>query len=178
MLLRRTKKIKVKRIFTAKEIDKQIKKLGEQIRKDSGDAEVFLLGILKGASCLTADLLRAIGGPVSYGFVDVIRDLSDNVTANALEIDFLSYTDISGRNVYVLRDIVTTGAIESYLLAQLKQERPSSLKLVALFDRPEVRTTEVKTDHHLFKIGEGTFVGYGLEFEGRFGNLPYLGRVV
>ncbi|HET7715951.1 MAG TPA: phosphoribosyltransferase family protein, partial [Bauldia sp.] len=147
------------------------------IRKESGDSEVFLLGILKGATCLTADLLRAVGGPVSFGFVDVVRDLSDNETATAIELDFLSYTDISGRNVYVLKDIVTTGIIESYLLAHLRQERPSSLKLVALLDRPEARTTEVRTDHHLFKVGEGTFVGYGLEFEGRLGNLSHIARV-
>lgn len=175
--MRSAKQIKVKRLFTAKQIAKRVAVLGEQIRKDAGDTEVFLLGILKGASFFLADLMRAVPGAVSYSFIDVVRDMADNEIANALEIDFLSYTDISGRNVFLLKDVVSTGVIETYLLSQLRLERPASLKLVALLDRPELRTVDLKTDYHAFKVGEGSFAGYGLEAEGRWGNLPYVGRV-
>ncbi|HXG59154.1 MAG TPA: phosphoribosyltransferase family protein [Thermoanaerobaculia bacterium] len=169
--------MKVKRLFTAKQIAKRIEALGKQIRKDAGDHEVFLLGILKGASIFLADLMRNIEGAVAYSFIDVVRDMADNEIAAALEIDFLSYTDISGRNVYLLKDVVSTGVIETYLLSQLRLERPASLKLVALLDRPELRTVDLKADYAAFKVGEGSFAGYGLEADGRFGNLPYIGRV-
>ena len=94
-----------------------------------------------------------------------------------MEIDFLSWIDISGRNVYVVKDVVATGVIETYLLAQLRQKNPASLKLVALIDRPDTRTVDLTTDFRAFEGTEGAYAGYGLEIEGRHGNLPYLALV-
>jgi hypoxanthine phosphoribosyltransferase len=172
----RTKKIK--RAFSAKEIARRVAALGARIRDDAGDADVLLLGVLKGTSCFLADLLRAIPGEAGYGFIDVVRDVADTETAAAVEIDFLNWIDIAGRNVYLLKDVVSTGVIESYLLAQLRQKNPASLRLVALLDRPDLRTIELKTDYYVFEVREGNFVGYGLELDGRYGNLPYIGRSV
>jgi len=138
---------------------------------------IFLLGVLKGTTCFLADLMRAIPGEVGYGFIDVVREVADTETAAAMEIDFLSWIDIAGRNVYLLKDVVSTGVIESYLLTQLRQKNPASLKLVALLDRPDLRTVELKSDHHAFNIDEGVFVGYGLEMDGKHANLPYIGRI-
>lgn len=104
--------------------------------------------------------------------------MSDNTTADALEIDFLSFTDIRNRNVYVLKDVVNSGVIENYLLGQLRMHHPKSLRLVALLDKPEARTVDLKTDFRAFQITDGaTYAGYGLEKSGRFGNLPYIGRL-
>jgi hypoxanthine phosphoribosyltransferase len=164
-------------VYSADDIAARIRDLGVAIRADAGGAEVFLLAILKGSSLFLADLLRAIPGDVSYGFIDVIRELEDNQTADALEIDFLSFTDIRGRHVYVLKDVVNSGVIENYLLSQLRLHEPAALRLVALLDRPDVRTVDVRTDFSAFTISEGTFAGYGLEHAQRFGNLPFLGRV-
>lgn len=151
--------------------------LGAEIRRDAGDAEVFLLGILKGTSCFLADLLRAVPGAVTYGFVHVISDIADTATANALQIDYLSFTDIAGRNVYVLKDVVSTGIIETYFLSQLRMHNPATLKLVALLDRPELRTIDLQTDFRAFEVTNGSYVGYGLEMQNRYGNLPYIGRM-
>ncbi|HYI13564.1 MAG TPA: phosphoribosyltransferase family protein [Thermoanaerobaculia bacterium] len=167
----------IRPVYSAEEIAARVRDIAAQIRRDTGTAEVFLLCILKGASPFLADLLRAIPGDVSYGFIDVIRDASDNVTADALEIDFLSFTDIRGRNVFVLKDVVNTGIIENYLLTQLRTHEPKSLRLIALLDRTDARTVDVVTDFSAFTITDGTFAGYGLEHERRFGNLPYIGRV-
>jgi hypoxanthine phosphoribosyltransferase len=164
-------------LFSAEAIAERVRELAAEIRKDAGDAEVFLLGILKGAAPFLADLLRAVPGDVSYGFIDVVRDAADAHGTDALEIDFLSFTDIRGRNVYVLKDVVNTGVIENYLLSQLRMHSPASLRLVALLDRTEVRTVDIQTDFRAFTITDGTFAGYGLEHERRFGNLPYIGRV-
>jgi hypoxanthine phosphoribosyltransferase len=168
---------KIKKAFSVKDIARRVAALGAEIRADAGDKEIFLLGILKGTSCFLADLLRVIDAPVSYGFIDVLRDVADAETATALEIDFLSYSDIRGRNVYILKDVVSTGVIESYLMTQLRVHNPAGLKLVALLDRPSARTVDLKTDFSAFEIADGSFAGYGLEVEGRHGNFPYIGRV-
>ncbi len=165
-------------VFSADEIASRIRALGSEIRRDAGGGEIFLLGVLKGTALFTADLLRAIPGEVSYAFIDVVRDAADNETADAIEIDFLSFTDIRGRNVYLLKDVVATGVIENYLLSQLRTHEPASLRLVALLDRPDSRTVDLPADYRLFTIEEdGTWAGYGLEQRSRFGNLPFIGRV-
>ena len=168
---------KLKRAFSADKIEKRVRALGKQIRKDAGDGDILLLGILKGASVFLADLMRAIPGEVSYGFIDVVRDISDTETATALEIDFITHTELAGRNVYVLKDVVSTGVIETYLLQQLRLHDPSSVHLVALLDRPDLRTVELEADYRAFKVSDGSFVGYGLEIAMKYANLPYIGKI-
>jgi hypoxanthine phosphoribosyltransferase len=171
-------KKRIKKAFSEKQIAKRIGKLGAQIRKDAGKSEVFLLGILKGTSLFIADLMRAIPGEVTYGFIDVMRDMTDTAVATAMQIDYLQSSDIAGRNVFLLKDVVSTGVIETYLLTQLRQKNPSDLKLVALVDRPELRTVALEVDYRAFEADHhGAFVGYGLELNGKHGNLPYIGRV-
>lgn len=165
-------------IFTAEQIASRVRDLGGEIRRDAGDAEVFLLGILKGTALFLADLLRATPGDATFAFIDVVRDAADQPIADAVEIDFLSFNDIRGRHVYLLKDVVHSGIIENYLFSQLRTHEPASLRLVALLDRPNSRTVDVRTDFRAFSIDEdGTWVGYGLEQMRRFGNLPYIGRL-
>lgn len=168
---------KITKAIGTEELAARIAALGREIRADAGDQPLVLLGILKGASVFLSDLMRAIPGEAGYGFIDVIRDESDTNTATALEIDFLRHIDIAGRNVYVLKDVVSTGIIENYLLAQLRLHKPATLKLVALLDRPGLRTVELAVDFRAFQVGEGSYAGYGLELEERWGNLPWIGTV-
>ncbi|HEX9160516.1 MAG TPA: phosphoribosyltransferase family protein [Thermoanaerobaculia bacterium] len=168
---------KIKTAFSTEEIAQRVAELGREIRTDAGSSDVFLLGVLNGASCFLADLIRAIPGAVSYGFIDVVRDIADAETAQALEIDYFSYTDIAGKNVYLLKDVVSTGVIENYLLSQLRLHNPTTLRLVALLDRPGMRTVDLKTDYRAFEVQDGSFVGYGLELNGEHGNLPFIGTL-
>lgn len=168
---------RVKKAFSADKIEKRVKTLGKQIRKDAGGGDILLLGILKGASVFLADLMRAIPGEVSYGFIDVVRDIADTETATALEIDFVSHVEIERRNVYVIKDVVSTGVIENYLLQQLRLHEPASVHLVALLDRPDLRTVEIDVDYRAFKVADGSFVGYGLEIAMKYANLPYIGKI-
>lgn len=168
---------KLRKAYSAKQIAKRVEALAAEIRKDAGDTQVFFLGVLKGTTCFVADLLRATPGEVGYGFIDVVRDAADALTHDAIEIDFLNYIDIGGKNVYLIKDVVATGVIENYLLTQLRQKGPAALKLVALIDRPSLRTVDLDADFRAFKVDEGNFVGYGLELEGLHANLPYLARV-
>ncbi len=163
-------------VFTAEQIASRVRDVAAEIRRDAGDAEVFLLGILTGTALFLADLLRAIPGDATFAFIDVVRDNADQTIAD--EIDFLSFNDIRGRHVYLLKDVVHSGVIENYLFSQLRTREPATLRLVALLDRPNARTVDVQTDFRAFTIDEdGTWVGYGLEQMRRFGNLPYIGRV-
>lgn len=168
---------KIDRTFSEDEIAKRVKALGREIREDASTNEVFLLGILKGTAVLMADLLRAIDGRVSFGFIDTVRDISDTSVANALEIDFLNFIDLRGKHVYLLKDVVSTGVIESYLLTQLRQKSPADIRLVALLDRPDLRTVDLRADFFLFQVADGAFVGYGLEQNGEHGNLPFIGKI-
>ena len=168
----------IEQLFSAEEIARRVGAIGKAIRAEAGDGEVFLLGILKGASVFLADLMRSIDGAVTYGFIDVVRDEADTGVASALEIDFVSYTNITGRDVYVIKDIVSTGVIESYLLAQLRLHAPKSLHLVALLDRPSLRTVDLAADFKAFETDGGAYVGYGLELDAHHGNLPWIGRMI
>lgn len=168
----------IEQLFTAEHIAARVAAIGSGIRAQAGSGEVFLLGILKGASVFLADLMRAIDGDVTYGFIDVVRDEADTGVASALEIDFVSYTNISGRDVYVVKDIVSTGVIENYLLAQLRLHGPKSLHLVALLDRPSLRTIDLTVDFKAFDTDGGSYVGYGLELDTHHGNLPWIGRMI
>ena len=169
---------RIKKAFSEKQIDKRIAKLGKEIRDDAGKAEVFLLGVLTGASFFLVDLMRAIPGEVSYGFINVMREMADTEVATALEIDYRNTTDIARKHIYLLKDVVSTGVIETYLLQQLRQKNPAELKLVALVDRPELRTVELEVDFRAFEADHrGVFVGYGLELTGKHANLPYIGRI-
>ena len=168
---------KLRKAFTEKQIAKRVEKLAAEIRKDSGDRPVFLLGVLKGTTCFVADLLRATPGDVGYGFIDVVRDSADALPNDAIEIDFLNFLDIAGKNVYLIKDVVATGVIENYLLNQLRQKEPAALKLVALIDRPNQRTVDLQCDFRAFQVEEGSFVGYGLELGGLQGNMAAIFRV-
>ena len=174
--MRKTRKIKLKKAFSDKKIASVVAKLGKRIRKDAGDGEIFLLGILKGTSCFLPDLMRAISGEVGFGYIDMILDVSDTQVASAVEISYLSHTHLRGRHVYLLKDVVSTGVIENYLLTQLRQKDPTDIKLVALLDHVDQRTVDIEPDYRAFKVGPGTYVGYGLEREGQFGNLPYIAK--
>lgn len=157
-------------------IRQRIDHIGRAIRRESGNESVLLLCVLKGAAVFLADLFRAIESPVSFDFIDVIRDRVDTEAADAVEIDFLTHFDLKGKRVYLLKDVVSTGVIENYLLQQLRQRGPAELKLVALLDRSDSRTMPLLVDYSGFVVGDGVFVGYGLEHEGLHGNLPYIAK--
>lgn len=162
-------------VWTEEQIRERIEAMGREIRKDAGDGDLVLVGVLKGAAVFLADLMRAIPGSVHYEFLDKISDLSDTTIADAIEIDFLSHFSMRGRRIYVLKDVVSTGVIEQWLMNQLRMKGPETLKIVALIDRPELRTTEFEVDFAAFTGGAGRFVGYGLEQDGMGANQRWIG---
>ncbi|MEO8217223.1 MAG: phosphoribosyltransferase family protein [Acidobacteriota bacterium] len=161
--------------FSAGEIADRVAVLARDIRADAGDAEILLVGVLKGASVFLADLLRAIPGPVRYHFVDVIY--SERSLEQITDIFFVTHFPIEGQHIYLLKDVVSTGITENYLLSHLRLRNPALLKLVALLDRPADRRLHLNVDYSLFEVNKGIFVGYGLDHDGNHENLPYLGAL-
>ena len=168
----------VKQLFSEEDIQQRISQTGAKIRESAGDQRILLIGILKGSSVFLADVLRAIPGNVHYEWVNVLRDVADTDTAEAMEIDFLTQFDMRDQYVYVLKDVVTTGVIESYLLTQFREKHPADIKLVALLDCPAERKLDLHCDYSVFQTDRTIFVGYGLESPERtMGNLPFIGTL-
>jgi hypoxanthine phosphoribosyltransferase len=167
----------IKVAFDEETINRRIKELGAEIRDDAGDREVFLIGVLKGSSVFLGDVLRAIPGKVHFEWVHVVYEANDTEIADAMQIDYITQFSMEGQRIYVLKDIVASGVIETYLLTQFREKAPAALKLVALLDCPDARTMELTPDFSVFTTERGHFVGYGLEANRELGNLPYIGRL-
>lgn len=163
--------------FSEDEVRAAVRALGARIRAEFGQGEILLLCVLKGAFVFTADLLRAIPGDVRVEFIDKVQDLADTEVAEATEIDFFSHCALRGRNVFIVKDVVATGVIESYLLNHLRLKEPKSLKLVALIDRREARTMPLDVDYFAFRGEDAAYFGYGLDGATGSVNLPYISRV-
>lgn len=162
----------MKTVYSAEVIAERISELGREIREKEGDEELTFLAILKGTTVFLADLIRAIPGEVNYEMINVVRSVADTQTSEALQINFITNFFLEGRKIFVLKDVVSTGVIESYLLTQLRQKIDGGLKLIALLDKPAMRTVPLEVDYSLFTVEDGVWIGYGLELDGKHGNLP------
>lgn len=140
--------------------------LAQHISGDFGDEEIFILGILKGAFVFQADLMRHIRQDCRTDFLR--EDMDEG------NIEFTGGKNIKGKNVILLKDVVHTGVIESYLINQLRRMGPKSIKLACLIDRPSDRKVNLSVDYTLFSAESGIFVGYGMEHNGKYGHLPYI----
>jgi hypoxanthine phosphoribosyltransferase len=156
------------------EIQAKIAELGQQISEDYADSEILLIGLLRGAIVFLSDLMRAIRIPVRLDFIG-ISSYGASTDSGAVRLVMDLETDISGRHVLVVEDIVDTGKTLSYLLENLKARQPASLRVCALLDKPERRTVPITIDYVGFEIPDKFVVGYGLDFAEGYRNLPFVG---
>lgn len=163
-------------LISAERLAERVKKLGAQIRKDAGPSEITLLSILKGSFVFTADLCRAIPGPVSIEFLGVTSYGDDTKSSGAVRITHDLTKPIAGRHVIIVDDIVDTGLTLEYLKRVLSARHPASLKVCALLEKPAAGSP-VKPDYTGFEVGDEFVVGYGLDWAQRFRNLPYVGAI-
>jgi hypoxanthine phosphoribosyltransferase len=142
-------------------------------RDFSGDSPV-LVSVLKGSSFLLADLARRMTIPLACEYIAVSRqEGSDTI----LQIDFATAFPIANRPVVLLKDVVHSGVLESYLMTQLTASGAHAIRLVSIIDKAPERTTDIEVDHTLFSAEGGRFVGYGMEHGGRYAHLPYIAEV-
>ncbi|MDA8144536.1 MAG: hypoxanthine phosphoribosyltransferase [Thermaerobacter sp.] len=150
----------------------KVAQLGRQISADYRGQELLVVGVLKGAVIFAADLVRQITVPVYLDFIAVSSYGKATRTSGVVRILKDLEESIAGVHVLLVEDIADTGLTLHYLRENLLARGPRSLKLCALLDKPDCRRVEVPLDYVGFQIPNQFVVGYGLDFDGRFRNLP------
>jgi len=156
------------------EIRARVAALGQQISRDYAGKEIILVCILKGAVTFMADLARAITIPAYFDFMAVSSYGSATETSGVVRILKDLDRSIEGKNILVVEDIIDTGLTLNYLMKNLQERKPASLKVCALLDKPKNRRVDVTIDYSGFVIPDKFVVGYGLDYAGRYRNLPYV----
>ena len=168
---------KVNVLLSEEEVDAKIKAIGEQISKDYAGKQVHLVCVLKGGSFFMCGLAKRITVPVSFDFMSVSSYGSETKSSGVVKIVKDLDEPIKGKNVLVVEDIVDSGRTLSYLMEMLKDRGPESLRLCTLLDKPERRVVDLHLDYTGFQIPDEFVVGYGLDYDQRYRNLPYIGVI-
>ena len=164
-------------LLSEEELDRIIAELGERISKDYEGESVHLICILKGSIFFTCELAKRITVPVTIDFMCVSSYGSGTVSSGRVKIIKDLDEPIKGKDVLVIEDIVDSGRTLSYLMEMLKDRGPASLKLCTLLDKPDRRVIDVPVDYTGFEIPDEFVVGYGLDYDQRYRNLPYIGVI-
>ena len=161
-------------LITEQEIRERVRALGSEISRDYAEREPHLVTIVKGSIPFIADLMRAMPIPLS---LDVIGVSSYAGATSSGEVRLTKDLDdsIEGRHVLVIEDIIDTGLTLSYVLRNLRQRAPASVRVVTFLDKPAGRGTPIEADYVGFTIPDAFVVGYGLDWNQRYRNLPYVG---
>lgn len=167
----------IKVLLPEEEVDARIQALGDQISRDYAGKSVHLVCVLKGGSFFMCELAKRITVPVSLDFMSVSSYGSDTKSSGVVKIVKDLDESVKGKDVIVVEDIVDSGRTLSYLLTMLRDRGPASLRLCTLLDKPDRRVVDVTVDYTGFQIPDAFVVGYGLDYDQRYRNLPYIGIV-
>ncbi len=168
---------KISVLLSEEEVDARIKAIGEQISKDYEGKQIHMICVLKGGTFFMCELAKRITVPVSLDFMAVSSYGGDTKSSGVVKIVKDLDDAIQGKDVLVVEDIVDSGRTLSYLMEMLRDRKPASLKLCTLLDKPDRRVIEVPVDYTGFQIPDEFVVGYGLDYDQKYRNLPYIGIV-
>lgn len=161
-------------IVTQEQMRSRIRELGKQISADYVGKDLVLVGVLKGAYAFFADLARAIRIPVRIDFIIVTSYGTQVKTSGKVKLMTELTEKIKGRDVLLVEDIVDSGLTVQYLTKALAKQKPRSIKVCTLLSKPERRVVDVQLQYVGFKIPNQYVVGYGLDYQQKYRNLPYL----
>ena len=162
-------------LLTEEQIAARVHELGAQITKDYAGKTILMCGILKGAVTFFNDLARCIDGPVYFDFMSCSSYGSSTTSSGVLKIRKDLDNDVKDKDVLIVEDIIDTGVTLSHLVPMLKERGARSVKLATLLSKPARRQVEVPVDYNGFEIPDAFVVGYGLDYDSRYRNLPYIG---
>ena len=168
---------KISVLLSEEEVYARIKAIGEQISRDYEGKQIHMICVLKGGTFFMCELAKRISVPVSLDFMAVSSYGGDTKSSGVVKIVKDLDEAIQGKDVLVVEDIVDSGRTLSYLLEMLRDRKPASLKLCTLLDKPDRRVIEVPVDYTGFQIPDEFVVGYGLDYDQKYRNLPYIGIV-
>ncbi len=164
-------------LLSEEEVDRRIREIGEQISRDYAGKKVHLVCVLKGASFFMCELAKRITVPVSLDFMSVSSYGGDTKSSGVVKIVKDLDEPLTDRHVIVVEDIVDSGRTLSYLLEMLRSRGAADVKLCTLLDKPDRRVVDVRVDYTGFQIPDAFVVGYGLDYDQKYRNLPYIGVV-
>lgn len=162
-------------VYSKEDLAQCVQKLGREISKDYAGKEIVAIAILKGAVVFFSDLVRAIDVPVHLDFMAASSYGASTKSSGTVKIlKDLDYA-VENKHVLIIEDIVDSGLTLNYLLDNIKQRKPASVKLCALLNKPERRKVNVHIDYCGFDVPDEFLVGYGLDYAEKYRNLPFIG---
>ena len=168
---------KISVLIPEEKVNAKIKELGEQISRDYEGKEVHIICILKGGVFFACELAKRITVPVSLDFMQVSSYGNQTKSTGVVRIKKDLDDTMEGKHVIIAEDIIDSGKTLHYLIPVLEQRNPASIKLCAMLNKPDRREVDVKIDYLGFDIPDEFVVGYGLDYDQKYRNLPYIGVV-
>lgn len=168
----------IKDLLTEEEIQKRIKEIAEEINSYYGKEELCVICVLKGAVMFAADLVKVLTMPVKMEFIRLSSYGSSTTTSGKVHAVDISLPDLNEKNVLLVEDIVDTGLTAKFLLDFINNNfKTKTTKFCSLLDKKCFRKTEIEPDYIGFEVDDKFVIGYGLDYDGQFRNLPYIGYV-
>jgi hypoxanthine phosphoribosyltransferase len=164
-------------LISEQELEKRICELGAQISKDYEGEYVKLICILKGSAFFTCELAKRITVPVMIDFMQTSSYGSGTVSSGEIKIKKDLDESIEGEHVIIVEDIIDSGNTLSKLVPLLKARQPKDIKVCTLLDKPDRREVDIEVQYNGFKIPDKFVVGFGLDYDQRYRNLPFIGVI-
>lgn len=165
-------------LINEEQLAARIAEVGKQITEEFAGQEVLMVGILKGSVPFLADLIRKVDLDVKIDFMSVSSYGASTKSSGVVRILKDLDTGIEGRNVIIVEDIVDSGLTLQYLKEYLSGRKPNCLKICTLLDKPEGRRVEIEPDYKCFTVGNQFIVGFGLDYNQSYRNLPYISCLI
>ena len=162
-------------LYTEEQLRDRVREVGQQIAADYAGREPMLISVLRGSYIFMADLTRAIDLNVTVDFMAVSSYGAGTTSSGQVEIKKDLSDSIEGKELIIVEDILDSGNTLYYLMDVLRARKPASIRICTLMDKPERRTKPITADYVGFTIPDAFIVGYGLDYNERYRNLPYVG---
>ena len=164
-------------LITEEKLQNRIKELSKQIEEDYKGEEILALSVLKGATFFTVDLTKHIKNPVSFEFIELSSYGSGTESTGKIILNKDITGKIENKNILIIEDIIDTGITMQYLMEHIKEKNPNSIQVASLLSKPSRRKVEVPIKYCGFEIPNKFVVGYGMDYDEKYRNLPYIGYI-
>ncbi|MED3728184.1 hypoxanthine phosphoribosyltransferase [Priestia filamentosa] len=162
-------------LISEEQLQEKVKELGKVLSEEYKDRFPLAIGVLKGAMPFMGDLLKRVDTYLEMDFMDVSSYGNSTVSSGEVKIIKDLDTSVEGRNILIIEDIIDSGLTLSYLVELFRYRKAKSIKIVTLLDKPSGRKSDIEADYIGFEVPNAFVVGYGLDYQEKYRNLPYIG---